>query len=434
MRAHRRVRGLLAILALAGLPFPGALADDDPTRLNDEERRLVLAARGGDADALTLLEQAVNIPSKTLNTDGVRKVGELFAAELRPLGFETRWDEMPPELRRAGHLVAEHPGTLGRRILLIGHLDTVLEGSPYRREGDRATGNGTVDMKAGDVIIVRALKALQEIGALKDRRILVVLTGDEEDTGMPLEVSRKALVAAAAHSDVALAFEAAIGPTATVARRGVSGWRLEVRAKTGHSEGVLKPDLGAGAIYEAARILDAFRREVPNDQGVTLNPSVMAAGTTARLDATVKDGAAEGKTNVVPAAALVEGDLRFLSPAQRQTAEAAMRRICQDSLPHTSAVLKVNDEYPAMAPTAGNYAILAELSRASEDLGRGKVEALDPRKRGAGDVSFVAHLLPCLDGLGARGDGAHTPDEDVDLASIPEQTRRAALLIYRLTR
>jgi glutamate carboxypeptidase len=404
-------------------------------QVTDVEQRLIAAVDRLEGESLALLEETVNIPSGTLNLDGVRRVGEVFAEEFRRIGFETRWAEMPPEMQRAGHLVAEHQGTQGQRLLLIGHLDTVLEGARFQRDGDIARGNGTVDMKAGNIIILQALKALKEVGALEDCRVIVVLTGDEEDAGMPLSISRAALIEAAGRSDRALGFENAVGKTATVARRGVADWRLEVRARTGHSESILTEQYGAGAIYEASRILDAFRRDVALKLGVTLNPSVIAGGTTAQIDTVTKQGTAEGKTNVIPAAVVVEGDLRFLSPEKRREAEAAMRRTLKDHLQHASAELTfAANEYPAMAPTQENYAILDVLNRASEDLGMGKVEALDPLRRGAGDISFVAHLLPCLDGLGARGNGAHTPDEDVDLTSIPEQTRRAALLIYRLTR
>lgn len=422
--------GLAAVLAARPA---AACAGADPPALTDEERRLIAAVDAGSAEALALLEKAVNIPSATLNLEGVRAVGAVFGEELQRIGFATEWAAMPDAMRRAGHLVARREGTRGRRVLLIGHLDTVLEGDRFERDGDRARGSGTVDMKAGDVIIVQALKALHAAGALEDRTVIVVLTGDEEDAGIPLERSRAALRDAARRSDLALGFEAAVGQTATVARRGVSSWRLEVHARTGHSQGILGPGVGAGAIFETARILEGFRA-IPDGDGLTLNPSVITGGTTAALDAVEKRGTAEGKSNVVPAEVVVEGDLRFVSPQQRDEAVARMRRIAAENLPHTMARLEIRDEYPAMAPTAGNDRLLSELSRASEDLGLGKLVALDPRKRGAGDVSFVAEFVPCLDGLGARGDHAHAAGEDVDLATLPEQVRRAALLIYRMTR
>ena len=421
-----RVSIVLA-LALLAPPLAGAQG------LLPEERRVAESVEKHIGEAVALLERVVNIPSATLDVDGVRKVGAAFRAEFEGLGFETRWAEMPAAMRRAGHLVAERNGTRGKRLLLIGHLDTVLAGTPFARDGARARGNGVLDMKGGDVILLYALKALADVGGLEDRRIIVVLTGDEEDAGMPLERSRGDLVAAARRSDLALAFEAAIDDTATVARRGASSWKLEVRGVTGHSAGIFGGRVGAGAIFEAARILDAFRRDLP-EKYLTFNPSVIAGGTTVDYDGHDKRGAAEGKTNVVPAATVVEGDLRFISAEQKRKAEAAMRRIVAANLPRTSATLTFADEYPAMAPTDGNYAALAVLDRASRDLGLDPIKALDPGERGAGDISFVAPLVDGLDGLGAKGAGAHSPKEFIDLKSLPDQIKRAAVLIYRLTR
>lgn len=415
---------LAAVLAGA---LPAAAGE-----LPDAERRLIEAVRSRDDAAVELLERAVNIRSATQNLVGVRETGEVFGAELKRLGFDVCWRAMPPAMRRAGHLVAERRGKAGKRLLLIGHLDTVLEGRPSRRGGRKVHGTGTVDMKAGNVVIIQALQALEAVGALDDRTITVVFTGDEEDAGMPLEESRSDLIGAAKNSDIALAFEEAVGDTATVARRGVSSWRLDVKAPTGHSSGILRGNDGAGAIYEAARILDAFRRDVHGD-GLTINPSVISGGATVEHDPLAKRGTAEGKTNVIPARAVIEGDIRFISPEQKAAAVEKMKRLASENLARASAELTLIDEYPAMAPTRANYDLLALYSRASEDLGFGPVRALPPAERGAGDVSFVADLLPCLDGLGPQGDDAHDPDEWVDLDSMKQQAQRTALLIHRLT-
>jgi len=401
--------------------------------LTPEERRISERVEATREEAIALLERVVNIESPTENLDGVREVGKVFRAEFDRIGFETHWETMPPEMKRAGHLIAETRGTTGKRILIIGHLDTVLGLGRFERKGSKATGSGTEDMKGGDVILLQALKALHEAGALKDRRIIVVMTGDEEDAGMPIAQSRKSLLDAAGRSDVALAFEGVIDDTATVARRGASTWKLEVSAPTGHSSGILGDDAGAGAIYESARILDAFRREV-TEKYLTINPSVQVGGTTARYDSPAKSGSAEGKTNVVPGQVVIEGDLRFISEEQKETAREAMRKIVAGNLAKTKAVITFADEYPAMSPRDGNYRILNVLDQASRDLGLGPVQALDPGRRGAGDISFVGPRIDGLDGLGASGGESHAPGEWVDLDALTPQTKKAALLIYRLTR
>lgn len=194
------------------------------------EQRMMAFVDAHADEAVSLLEQTVNIESATLNQEGVRRAGKLFGAELESLGFAARWVEMPKEMNRAGHLFAERRGERGRRLLLIGHLDTVLQGKRFERKGTRAFGPGTVDMKGGNIVLLYALKALKSVGALDNTRIIVALTGDEELPGLPLSVSRRDLIEAARRSDAALAFEAAAGDTATVARRGSSSWRLEVTA------------------------------------------------------------------------------------------------------------------------------------------------------------------------------------------------------------
>lgn len=435
----RRTWPLLAVLPALALALdlaPPARSDD----LSPEEARVVARVEAHRVEAERLLEAVVNVPSATWNLDGVRAVGKLFAAEFERLGFETRWEDMPPAMKRAGHLIAEHKGHRGRRLLLIGHLDTVLQGQSFALEpagaapGRRARGNGTNDMKGGDVILLYALKALREAGALAGRRVAVILTGDEEDTGEPLAVSRASLRALAARSDAALAFEAAIDDTATVARRGFASWTLRVDARTGHSAAVLRRGAGAGAAYEVARILDAFRTELGDERGLTINPSLVLAGTGVEHADDAGRGLAHGKRNVVAGAAVVEGDLRFLSDVQRASAEDRMRRVVARNLPKTSARITFRTDYPAMAPAPGNYALLETLDRASRDLGLGPVKPLPPELRGAGDVAFVADRVPCLDGLGTHGERSHAPEEWLDLDALPAQVRRAAVLIYRLTR
>jgi len=403
-------------------------------KLSPEEQRIVNYVDAHAAEAVALLERVVNIESATQNPAGVKQVGQVFKSEFESIGLTARWIDMPAPMNRGGHLVAENPNANGRgkRILLLGHIDTVLQGEHWRREGDKAFGNGTSDMKGGDVVLLFALKALADTGVLKDMRVIVMLTGDEEAAGRPVEVSRGDMVAAAKRSDLALSFEGARGNDATVGRRGSSSWMLEVTGNTGHSSQIFKERMGAGAILEAARILNKFYEQFHADKNFTFNPSLIVGGTEAALTGT--SGTATGKTNVVPQKVIVRGDLRFSNEAEKEAARARMRAIVAASLPRTSAKISFEDGIPAMAPTEGNYAILNQLSQVSQDLGFGKVGTVDPADRGAGDIAYVSNLISGLDGLGADGDGAHAPGESVNLASMPTLTKRAAILIYRLSR
>ena len=400
--------------------------------LSPEEQRIVGYIDANSDAAVSLLEKAVNVESPTENLAGVKGVGMVFKNEFDALGFAAKWIEMPPEMKRAGHLLAEKQGGKGKRILLLGHLDTVLSGEKFRREGNVAYGTGTSDMKAGDVILLYALKALQATGALKDANIAVLLTGDEENSGDPVEISRGDMIAAAKRSDLVLSFENGGSGIATVARRGIGDWTLEVTARTGHSSAIFKESMGSGAIFEASRILNQFYETLRGEKYLTFNPSLIVGGTEANVSEHL--GQASGKTNVVAARVIVRGDLRFISKEQEEAARNKMREIVGKSLPGTSAKITFTDGIPAMAPTEGNYALLKQLDQASRDLNFGEIKPLDPGERGAGDISYVTHLIPGLDGLGATGGKAHAKGEFVELDTLPRQIKRAALLIYRLSR
>ncbi|MCY4753144.1 M20/M25/M40 family metallo-hydrolase [Pelomonas aquatica] len=409
--------------------------------LDAQEQQIVAHVKRHTPEALRLLERSVLVNSGTLNPAGVREVGALYAKEFESLGFGTRWVDMPPAMQRAGHLVAERRGTQGRRLLLIGHLDTVFEKDspvpPWRSDGSRVSGQGVSDMKGGDVIILLALRALHEAGALDGRTVRAVFTGDEERVGSPVEVARAALVDAARQSDAALAFEGATRDdqgrdAATIGRRASAGWQLQVTARTGHSAGVFGRD-GFGALYEAARVLDAFRTRLI-EPDLTFNAATLVGGTSASWDDAQSQGQAYGKSNVIPRDALVRGDLRYLTPEQGAKARERMQAIVEQALPGTRSRISFREAYPPMAPTPGNLKLLEAYSRASADAGLGEIAPFPPGQRGAGDVQFVASLVDSLDGLGAAGGGAHTPDEWLDIASIERGAIRAALLIYRLTR
>ena len=405
-------------------------------QLSPVEQRIRSYLERHQADEIALLAKSVDIKSQTLDLPGVRAVGQLFADRLTALGFHTRWVPMPASMHRAGHLIAERTGNSGTRLLLIGHLDTVVEGDSLnfaRIDSATARGAGSSDMKGGDVVIIAALEALNSVGALNNKTITVVMTGDEEAAGDPLTVARAPLIDAAKHSDVALAFEGGNPHDATVARRGASSWLLTVHGRGAHSAGIFGSGSGYGAIYEAARIINEFRTQLAGEQYLTFNPSVIVGGTDVTYDSTTVSGSAKSKLNIIASNVTVSGDLRFLTEGQKDSTRQRMRDIAtRGNLAGTSAEIAFADEYPAMAPTTANLAVLAVYDSASRALGYGPVAALDPGRRGAGDISFVAPMITGLDGLGAMGSGSHTPAERVNLAMLPMQTERAAILMYRL--
>ncbi|MDB5003037.1 MAG: peptidase [Mucilaginibacter sp.] len=389
-------------------------------------------------DAISLLKQTVNINSGTLNIEGVKKVGAIYAEEFKKLGFTVEWVAEPDALKRAGHLVATHVGKKGgKRLLLIGHLDTVFEpdmpAGPYTMINDTlATGQGVNDMKGGDVAVITALQALQAAGQLKDLNLIAYFTGDEERAGTPHEDARKDFIERTKTCQVALGFESADGNTVASARRGASGWVLDVMAKTGHSSGIFSADAGYGAIYEAARVVNEFREQLSNERFLTVNPGLIVAGSETKIDAGDARGVALGKTNIISPTARVTGDLRFLSEAQKETAREKMRAIVAKSLNGTKSTITFTDGLPSMPPTPGNGALVTVVDKVSRDLGEIHIIAGDPGLRGAGDISDVAQYLDCLDGMGASGTGGHKAGETINLKNYPYLIKRAAVTIYRL--
>jgi glutamate carboxypeptidase len=399
--------------------------------------------------AIALLKESVNINSGTFNIAGVKKVGEIFAREFEKANFKTKWIPMPDSLRRAGHLVATigfnndpvgKKNTKGKKLFLIGHLDTVFEpdmpANPFTMLNDStATGQGVNDMKGGDVVMIIALQALHAQGLLKDADIIAYLTGDEEHAANPREISRADFIESAKKTDIALAFEGANGlNSVSTARRGASGWTLNVKAKTGHSSGVFTPNAGYGAIYEAARIINEFRVQLSTEKYLTFNPGVFIGGSEMNYNSAKSTGTAIGKTNIISPAVTVTGDLRFLTEDQKINARKKMSAIVADNLAGTKATIKFTDGIPSMAPTQGNDKLLEIISGVTKDMGLGATTAGDPGSRGAGDISYIAAYVDCIDGLGASGKGAHAPGETINLKELPFLIKRAALTIYRLSR
>jgi glutamate carboxypeptidase len=281
-----------------------------------------------------------------------------------------------------------------------------------------------------------ALRALKDAGMLDRMNVTVVFNGDEEDAGEPVAEARRALIEGARGAAFALGFEDGAGDpkTAVISRRSAGSWTLKTTGLPAHSSQIFKPEFGAGAIYEASRILSEFYTRLSKEQYLTFNPGLAIGGTLVKLDTTGTEGTGSGKRNVVAEHMEVSGDLRTLSPEQHAKAQKTMREIVSHHLPKTGAQITFDPGYPPMSPTPGNRRLLATYDRASRDLGFGGVVAVDPSRAGAADVSFIAGTVPMLiDGIGLSGHDDHTDKETADLRMLPSQTKRAALSMYRLT-
>lgn len=418
------------------------------TALLPVESTMVRSVDTQNAAAVALLEKLVNINSGTLDIPGVIAVKDEIEPRLQGLGFKTRWVPMD-EAHRAGDLVAEHAcplgaGACGKRLLLIGHMDTVFEKeSSFQtysllpgNDGNIATGPGVNDMKGGLVVMLTALGAMQSAGVLDTAEIRIVLSGDEERHGDPIGVTRRDMMDAAKSSDVALEFESGVRlkgvDTASISRRSSVTWHLDTTGKSGHSSQIFSENMGYGAIYELTRIVDAFRTQLP-EAGLTFNVGLVLGGSTAALNDTKVGGAATGKANIVPPMAMAIGDIRTLDNGQTERIEQKMREIVGKHLPRTGATISFDEGYPAMPATEAGHDLVRQLNAVNASLGFPAMPELDPMLRGAGDIAFVAPYCPGLVGVGATGEGAHAETETVFLDSIPKQAKRNALLMYRLS-
>ncbi len=439
-----RILPALISLCIAACAGSATAKSTSSIHASSKEKQALKWIEKNTENQIQFLEKLVNINSGTTNVDGVREVGAIYAKAFEEIGMQTEWIELPAEMHRAGHLVARHhakgkSASARKRVLLIGHLDTVFEkSSPFQRferDGHIAHGPGTVDMKGGNGVILYALRALHHAGLLDDIEVTVYLTGDEEAPGLPLAVTRESLIAAIKSCDVALGFESLVDhlDTATIARRGFLGWTLNVKGTQGHSSLIFSDAMGYGAIYESARILDGFRKALAGQDNLTLSPGRVVGGTEVTDDNENGHGEAFGKANIIAKEVQTAGDLRALTPEQVAASQQTMQDIVAKNLPGTSATLVFAEGYPPMAPTRGNQRLLELLNQINHDLGRKDIEAVAPMRRGAADISFAAPFVPSMGGLGLLGDGDHSPAELVDLRSVPVATSRAALLIYRLS-
>jgi glutamate carboxypeptidase len=432
------LRLLFPLAAVFAFLLPVAPAD---ARLSEPEQAMIRTIDAEQQRTIAMLEKWVNQNSGTMNHEGVEIVGQMLRSELEPLGFAVEWIDMEA-VNRSGHIIARHNGNgRGKRMLLIGHLDTVFEpDSPFQsweRQGDWAVGPGTVDDKGGMAVMIAALRAMHRAGTLRNADIIVVLTGDEEDPGRPLDISRSDLTAAGKWAEVALDFEGLARlegrDMGSVARRSSGKWMVETTSETGHSSTIFAPDTGYGAIYELARIVDSFRREIGEDK-LTFNVGLIGGGERAELDRDQIRMQIAGKTNIIPATAIARGDLRAVDEGQVERTRAKMEAIVGQSLAGARARISFEDGYPPMAATEGNRALLRQLNRVNRDLGVAEMGELDPLMRGAADISFIAGDVDGLAGLGAAGRNTHAEGEMVDIPSIFLQAKRAAILMSRLAK
>lgn len=315
-----------------------------------------------------------------------------------------------PGTPRGPHVLGRIPGALPAEapLLLLGHLDTVwdhgtLDEIPFRIESGVARGPGVYDMKAGLVQTIWALRILDREG-LRPRRPLTLLWNTDEEAGSA--ASRELIEAEASGAAACLVMEPSLpGGGAKTGRRGVGILRVAVRGRAAHAG--LDPERGINAIVQLAPIVEAAQALSAPERGVSVNVGLIRGGS---------------RTNVVPAEASADVDIRMDDPAAGTRLIAALRDL-KPQHPEADVEWTGGVNRPALVRDTGVARLYEHARRlAAElewDLGEGSAG-------GGSDGNIVAGLgVPVLDGLGPLGDGAHARHEQVVTADLP---RRAALL------
>ena len=389
-----------------------------PTDLTDAELERL---RGWLAEALPAylgdLERFVNVDCGSHLVAGVNQVGRWLAEQLRELGATVEGvpgqavgDTIVGRLAGGGHGGAG----AGRRLLLIGHLDTVFPAGtaaarPFRVAGGHALGPGVSDMKAGLLSGLYALRALRAIGRSLGAEVVFIANPDEE---LASPESTPVIEREARGAGTALVLEGARANGDIVSsRKGVADIVLRVHGRAAHAG--VEPEKGRSAILEAAHKTLALAALNGRWPGVTLNVGVVSGGT---------------RPNVVPAEAMLHLDLRAVEPETMALVEAEIERICASaSVPDVSCVVEYGPRFGPMVRSAGT-ARLAE--RAIALAGRLGFTLRDAATGGGSDAGTTSGLgVPTLDGLGPIGGLDHSPDEYLEIDSIVPRTTLLAALI-----
>jgi glutamate carboxypeptidase len=360
-------------------------------------------------EMVRLLGRFVKCESPSHDKTAVDAMGQIVAAEWKRRGAKVKILRQP---KRGNHVRAElwlGDGRPEGQILVLGHLDTVyplgtIVKMPFRVAQGRAWGPGTFDMKAGLVLALFAVDALRAVKIAAHKRFVFLWTSDEE---IGSTTSRRAIEAEARRSDAVLVLEPSFGSDGRLktARKGVGHAEIIVTGRAAHAG--INPAEGVNAVHELARQIERLEKMNDPRRGITVQATVVHGGTV---------------SNVIPAEARAEVDIRF---SQLTDAPALDRRLhsLRPILKGAKVEVRGGVNRPPLERTASVEKLFVHAQSLMSDLGLALGEAMTG---GGSDGNFTAAIgAPTLDGLGAMGDGAHTPHEHVIVSKLPE---RAALI------
>lgn len=297
------------------------------------------------------------------------------------------------------------------RILLLGHLDTVwplgtLERLPCRVEGDRMTGPGVFDMKAG---VVQGWSALAHVGARAEGAIGMLLTTDEETGSM---ASRDLIADAIAECEAVFVLEPSADGALKTQRKGTSWYHVTFTGRAAHAG--LDPEKGINASVEAAHFITSAVTWADSSTGTSVTPTVLSAGTT---------------TNTVPATATLSIDVRAWSRAEQERVDERVRR-WQLQHPDASWTIDGGIDRAALEATASQD-LFARAQSVAHTLDLPELRECSVGGASDGNLTAAAGI-PTLDGMGAIGDGAHADHEWASISGMEERSRLLAGILQSM--
>jgi glutamate carboxypeptidase len=363
-------------------------------------------------EMVSLLGRLVDIDSGTRDKAGVDRIGELLMERLQLLGFEV---ERIRQQEYGDHVLGRKVGNSGRCVLFVGHMDTVFPAGtaaarPFRIEGPRAYGPGVLDMKGGIVCLLYALEALQATGhaAYEALGMRVVFNADEEVLS---PTSRPVIENQALDAQMVCVFEPARpGGEYVIRRKGVGKYYLTVNGRAAHAGA--QPERGRSAIAEMAHKVVALHALNDYEAGTTVNVGVVQGGE---------------RSNIVADRAYAEVDVRAVDVESGRRLDQAVREIVdRNVIPDTTAELTGGIVFPPMEPTPQTERLFAALQEAGRQIG---LEVRAIATGGGSDGNYAAQFAPTIDGMGPQGSEAHSEREYIEIGSLAERAKAAALFL-----
>ncbi|MFC0273009.1 M20 family metallopeptidase [Metabacillus herbersteinensis] len=366
-------------------------------------------------EMLKWIEKLVNIDSGSYFKQGVDKIGTLLTESYENLGFNVKVIEQE---EFGNHLIIQHKDAIDPKIIILAHMDTVFaEGTskdrPFHIEGNRAYGPGVIDMKASQISLLYAIKALIHEGYLGFKNIRIVINSDEE-VGSPS--SRAVIEREAIGKKYALVMEPARKDGSLVSsRRGKGNYTLIVEGKAAHSG--IEPEKGRSAIEELAHKIIQLYELSDHEKGISVNVGMIEGGSSA---------------NTVSDHAEAQVDIRMIAIDQAERLEEKLEEICSSTgVSGTTVSLEGEMNRPPMEKNKKTRALLRIIQDVGDEIG---VEIEDTATGGGSDASFTSTLgVATIDGLGPVGGNAHSEKEYLEIYTLVERSLLLATIIERLS-